>query len=499
MSRPDNPDPFIQAVAAAIDRAGLLAPGAAVVVGVSGGADSVALLAALHQLSLAPGRGYKLIAAHLNHQLRAEAEKEEQFVGDLARRMGAGWESRRCDVTAQARRGGEGIEQAGRRLRYEFLRQVAERLSAGYVAVGHHADDQVETVLFRLFRGTHLRGLCGMAACRPLGSGGVKLIRPLLSVSRAEIEEFCRRNKLAWCTDASNEDVKFRRNFIRHELLPLLRSRVNPQLDAAILRMAESFQEIERHLAGEGQEVLAEAGGQPLAGGEAAVVLDRKTLARQTELIRRYAIRAALERAGVPMGAVGSEHLAALARMAEGAGPTAQELPGGWSARASGESLHICPPGGLQSVGQAPASWPPVELACPGRTALPDGREVICQVQPMDRRAFQDHCRRGLHDMEWLDADAIRGGLLCRPRRRGDAMTPLGLAGRQKVGKLLTNLKFPRRLRGQALCVCDQGGIVLLWPVRIDQRVKIAEATTKVVTITVRGGAAALDADGPGD
>ncbi len=483
----NSPDPFVVAAAEAIDAGALLPPGASVVVGVSGGADSVALLAALCELGRQPGRGYRVTAAHLNHQLRREADAEQHFTESLAARLGVECRLEQRDVAAEADLGGQSLEQTGRRLRYEFLRRVAEQVGAGYVAVAHHADDQVETVLFRLLRGTHLRGLGGMPAVRDLDAD-VKLIRPLLGVRRAEIEEFCRRRGLAWCADSSNQDRKFSRNFIRHELLPRLREGVNPRVDSALVRLANSARQIEQHLDRLGSEVLAEALRQPADGRDGRVELDLQALSRQTELIRGYAIRAALERAGLPMGGITADHIAALARMAVGGDATAMDLPAGWAATTDGRALMICPGPGSEEADEPRASWPPVELACPGRTALPDGREVVCELRPMDKRAFEAHCRSGRHDVEWADADAVRRPLLCRPRQPGDVLRPLGLGGTQKAGKCLTNVKYPPDRRDEVLCVADREGVVFLWPVRIDDRVKITPATTTALVIGIAAG-----------
>ena len=253
----DQHDPFVATVAAAIDAGPLIQPGSAVVVGVSGGADSVALLAVLRDLSTDPSRGYRLIVAHFHHGLRSQANQEEQFVAELAGRWGLPCQTCRGDVRAEAQRRREGTEVTGRRLRYEFLREVAGRHGASYVAVGHHADDQVETVLFRLFRGCHLRGAAGMRASRPLGEG-VLLVRPLLGVRGAEVEGYCRRRGLEWCRDASNADPAFRRNVIRHELLPLLRG-VSPQVDQAVLDLAAAAREAEDQLHHLGQAALGRA------------------------------------------------------------------------------------------------------------------------------------------------------------------------------------------------------------------------------------------------
>jgi tRNA(Ile)-lysidine synthase len=484
-------DPFVQSVAAAIDAGGLIPPRATVVVGVSGGADSVALLAALRELSGQAGREYTLIVAHLNHGLRAQAEQDEHFVAELAERWRLPYEVHRCDVADESRRLGQGVEQAGRRLRYDFLLQVAHRHRAACVAVGHHADDQVETVLFRLFRGCHLRGLGGMAAIRPL-DGGVSLVRPLLTIRRAEVEAYCRRLGLTWREDASNADTAFRRNFIRNELLPLLRDRLNPQVDQAVESLAAAAAEAEGHLRRLGEAALARAekAEKKSAGpSKAQTILDLSALQAEAPLIRRYAIRIAMERAGVPMRAVTAEHFHQLQAMAGEGKPAAMDLPNGWLARIEGGAMVLAGP---SAVGKPDggASWLAVELACPGRTVLPDGRAIVCERSALDRQAFEVHCRSGRHDVEWLDADAVQGAMVCHPRQRGDAFWPLGCDGRRKVGKLLTDLKLPRAVRRFVLCVQDQAGIVLCLPVRIDDRVKITDSTRNILRIGV------VDADG---
>jgi tRNA(Ile)-lysidine synthase len=479
----------VQSVATAIDAGGLLQPQAAVVVGVSGGADSVALLAALRELSLQPARGYRLTVAHLNHGLRAQAEQDECFVAELAKRWGLPCEVHRCDVAAEARRSGQGIEQTGRRLRYDFLHQVARRHGAGRVAVGHHADDQVETVLFHVFRGCHLRGLAGMAAIRPMGDG-VLLVRPLLAVGRAEIEEYCRRSGLSWQQDASNADLALRRNFIRHELLPLVRRRLNPQVNQAVLDLAAAAAEAEEYLCRLGESALARAKKELTDSRQASMAVDLSALRAEPPLVRRYAIRLALERAGVPMRAVTAKHLHRLTGMVGEGGPAALDLPNGWAARLEGKVLVIEKPSARTRQGGG-HSWAAVALACPGRTVLPDGRCVVCEQMPLDRRAFQAHCRTGRHDVEWLDADAVQGTLSCRPRQQGDAFWPLGVGGRRKVGRLLTDLKLPTAVRRSVLCIQDRAGIVLCLPVRIDDRVKITDGTRNVLRIGL------LDADTP--
>jgi tRNA(Ile)-lysidine synthase len=503
---------FVRDVGEYIDSRGLLPPRAAVVVGVSGGADSVALLAALRRLGGERARDYRLTAAHLNHGLREEAQADADFVAALAERWEIPCVVGRRDVAAEAREAGESIEQAARRARYEFLLRSAHEAGASHVAVAHHADDQAETVLYRIIRGTHLRGLAGMPALRALGGAagketkgsvpageGVVLVRPLLERTRPEVEAFCRGEGLDWRRDSTNMDVGYRRNFIRHELLPLIRERLSRRADEAILRLAAAAAEADEVLSGLARAAL-EGARLPLAGegAGAGVSLDAALLAGEHPLVQAVALRIALEEAGVPMRDVDSARLGEMRRLLGGAGPAGLTLAGGWGARLR-EGRLLVERGTMVSAAAGGGELPDaVMLDCPGRTRLTGGMEIVCRVEPLDRPAFDAHCRRraeALRDAgsgaaqpaewdEWLDAGQVRGRLLCRPRRPGDRFVPLGAPGRQSVSDFLTNLKWPPPRRRSVLCVCDELGIVYVAPARLDDRVKVAAGTRECLRIT---------------
>jgi tRNA(Ile)-lysidine synthase len=233
--------PFVRKVHQHLKRLGVGAD--RIVVAVSGGPDSVALLRTL--IALRPSHPAEtLTIAHLNHQLRgAESNADEDFVRDLYGKLRmAGVDDlelccARSDVAGRARTEGGNVEAVARRVRYDWLTQVARETAASWVATGHTADDQAETVLHRLLRGTGLQGLRGIAAGRPLAPG-VELVRPLLTVTRREVMAYLEAEGQAWCHDQSNDDPNFTRNRLRHHLLPLLASQYNPSIVSILGRLA---------------------------------------------------------------------------------------------------------------------------------------------------------------------------------------------------------------------------------------------------------------------
>jgi tRNA(Ile)-lysidine synthase len=475
----DNPsktDPLVDAVASFIDAGNLIAPGARVVVGVSGGCDSVAALAILRQLARCEQRAYQLTVAHLDHALRGDSGDDAAFVAELARRWDLPCTVERIDVAAVADERSLGIETAGRMVRYEFLQRTAARKGGQYVAVAHHADDNAETICHRIFRGSHLRGAAGMRASRTLGETETLLVRPLLNCRRAEIEAFCRRMNLAWRTDPTNARSDFTRNFIRNELLPLIRQRINPDGDMALVRLGKALAEAEDLIAARARDIAAECIRRERAD---RIVVDTGPLAGVHRSLRGWIFREAVERSGVALRKVSAGKLEELSALADNEIQTVN-LPNDYVARRRGDTIVISP--------AAPPDLPveePVILSVPGITALPSGASVVCTAEEFDAESFEAHCRDHRRGVELLDGDKIRGQLVCRPRVPGDRFAPLGLDGSQSVSDFLTNASLDSEARGAARCICDDEGIVYLAPLRIDQRVKITPATCRLIRIEV--------------
>jgi tRNA(Ile)-lysidine synthase len=467
---------FVQDIADALDSRLCVKRGDAIVVGVSGGLDSVVLLHALRELTSQAGREYRLTTAHLNHCLRDSADADEQFVRHLADSWQISCCAARKDVHREAQRLGQGIEQAARMLRYQFLEDVAREQGAKFVAVAHHADDNVETILYRVLRGTHLRGLAGIPETRRL-PGGATLIRPLLKFTRSQIESYAKNAGLEWREDPTNADATYRRNLLRHEILPLLREKLNPRADDALLRLAEAADDVEQLLASQAESAMQRCL-RLCAGGK--ILFSAELLAREPAVLRSYVLRLALERLGAPLRMLGAERFAELARLVEPGGAAAMNLPGGFAVRREAGELVLektaAPVAGNDAV---------VELSCPGVTPLPDGRRIVCEVLTYDENIFAQHRDNHPRGVELIDADGLHGSLVCRNRRDGDAFVPLGSPGRTSVSDFLTNAKIPREDRSLVRCVCDDSGIVYVLPLRIDDRVKITPATRRMLRLSV--------------
>ncbi|HEY2881911.1 MAG TPA: tRNA lysidine(34) synthetase TilS [Pirellulales bacterium] len=226
-----------------------------VVLAVSGGPDSVALLRAMSALKRQAGGAGGLVVAHFDHQLRANSGDDAKFVRQLAAECNLPFELGQADVATLAEKSGDGIESAARAARYAFLEKVALRVGARYVATGHTACDQVETVLFNLLRGTGLAGLAGIERARLL-CPAVTLLRPMLSFSRQEVLRYLSGIGQEFRTDPSNLTDDFTRNRVRNELLPLLRERFNPEVDAALERLAQLSGDAQAFIEQQAEELL---------------------------------------------------------------------------------------------------------------------------------------------------------------------------------------------------------------------------------------------------
>jgi tRNA(Ile)-lysidine synthase len=265
-----------------------------------------------------------LTVAHFQHRLRgAEGDADAGFVEELAASLGLSFVTTGADVRTIAANEGENLESTARRLRYTWLAQAARQAGASWVATGHTADDQAETVLHRLIRGAGIQGLRGIAGARALAEG-VMLIRPLLRVSRAEVLAYLESLGQSYRIDSSNSDLRFTRNRIRHELLPLLRN-YNPAIESVLAHLAEQATELHAEQEQMARELLRTV---ELPRASDLCIFDARRLAEAPRLRVRDLFRLVWEREGWPRGEMSFEHWERIVEVARGTF-TAADMPGG--------------------------------------------------------------------------------------------------------------------------------------------------------------------------
>ena len=391
---------------------GLIPPGSGVLCALSGGADSMYLLCRLRE-----GReryGWRVCAAHLNHGLRETAGRDEKFVRDWCGRRGVPLAVGFEDVAGYARREGLSLEEAGRTLRYRFLGQAALEAGCPLIATGHHAGDSAETVLMNLIRGCGLKGLAGIPERRD------NIVRPMLEVSRGEIEAYLKEHGVPHVEDETNEDVNYTRNKVRHQLLPLLEE-LNPQAAAHIAAAARRLREDEEELSRQAAPLAAE--GLDIPDG---VALPVRVLREAPRPLALRACAGLLERAGLGAQAV---HLERVLALALGDDPSAgADLPGGRAYRQY-ELLVLAP-------GADPEPPAPAQLR-EGEQAWGEWR-IWCAPAPCPAKAYISPWEFYLRPEAYL----------VRPRREGDRLT-LGRRPEKTVKKLMIEGKVPARRRAR--------------------------------------------------
>jgi len=439
----------------------LLSGGESVLVGLSGGPDSVVLLHILARLRRS--LNLRLSAVYINHGIRKRAaSREERFCRDLCKQLGVPFETVAEDIPALAKREKKGLEEAARDFRYTLFDRLTREQKLDRIALGHHADDQVETVLFRLARGTGRTGLLGIPHRRG------RVIRPLLDVRKDEILKYLEDHRLTFCLDKTNRDSVYRRNYIRNKLLPALRKNLNPAVDQAVVNLADSLEAEELFL----EETVAKAARKCLTvtiGGKLELDLGRftgydKWLRRR---LLRYCLKATCLNSLAPDKNT-VERLDLLALSSSGA----VSLPGRARAVVTGEKMVI------HRLSTAQFE----QAMVPGRRLRLEGLRLSLGSRLVPRENVRlvkvPKARKVL-----LDWAKVRPPLAVRSIRPGDRFRPLGMTGHKKVGDYLTDRKVPKVYRDEIPVVCDRRGIVWLVGFELADRVKVDKKTRKVLTI----------------
>ncbi len=484
----------------AIEAHRLLTAGDSVVVGVSGGPDSVALLDVL--MRLRDSLGLALHAAHLDHGIRAASGDDGAFVADIARAWDVPCTVAAADVPTFAAEQGLSLEEVGRMARYGFFAALAQALGANVVATAHHADDQAETVLLRLLRGSGLAGLRGMRPSAPLPSltgapvvtvvqtdevdlptvlraqvtqPSVRLVRPFLGIARDDIRAHVAAFDLPYRLDPTNADTNILRNRVRLELLPLLAT-YTPAITAILARTAQTLADDHDVL----QALTLAAWPSVARETPSGIELELAALAAQPMALRRALVREALTRLG-PLRDVSLAHVERCLALAE-AGPAGSgaDLPYGVRVTRGYTALHLgrsAPP--LPDWPLLPPDSLPRLIAVPGVTPLPGCRWALRAEWAGPGEVAHTRAKAATPCWaETVDASVAAGGLWLRTRRAGERFQPLGLSGRSRsLHDFMSDAHIPPAARDRLPLVVTHSHIVWVAGFRLDHRARVTPAT----------------------
>ena len=455
----------------------LFGPTERILLAVSGGVDSVAMAGGLVRLTEAGVITVEFVIGHVNHNLRGSAaDKDQEFVAALAKRLGLRLITRSVDVRRYATQNKLSIETAARNLRAGALAEIANETGSKTIATAHHKNDNAETIVHRLLRGTGLRGLGGIWPKRDFPDG-VTFVRPLLGVTRGQIIQYCTANSLDWRGDHTNDDVSFTRNRIRHLLLPVLKEECNGSLVEELASLSQNCRLLHRRVCAQADKVwpLVALVSQP---GE--VVLAGSVFCAQTEIIQAELLRRALAAIGSGEQNLKELHYRLVSELAQGPGGRTVELPGGFLAQAQYEKITFTASKGNGRSGAGLQK----KIEIGGETEFGDCliTAKVLAAKDCDLAEFMAGKDK---NVEWFDFDKLAGPLIVRQRQTGDRFWPLGGQGEKRVGKFLTAAKVPRQLRQRLLIITDSEKIIWLGPIRPGELTKVTDQTQQIIQLQI--------------
>ena len=471
MKKQENREPLEARVLRFIRDNCLISGQSQLLVAVSGGPDSVCLLHVL--VKLREELGIKLHVSHLDHQLRgAESKADADYVQRLANQLKLPVTIDVRDVKGYRAQRHLSLEEAAREVRYAFLAELAESIGADCVAVGHTTDDQVETILMHLIRGTGARGLRGLQPANLWQSSerSLTVIRPLLPVSRQETADYCRSHQLEPRLDASNQSLHPLRNKIRHQLVPLLKS-YNPRITEALLRTAR--------LAGEDLASLNQESARLGAGiskrQEAAIVFDKKRFLKLPAGVQRHLLREAAEEILGSLKDIESRHIEEIIAAAGKPAGKTLSLPMGLIFITEYDRFLLAPQSATLSA------FPDIHGECllkiPGKTTFP-GWHVTATIIKREQIAKIEN-----DFTAYLCLDNIGDNLSVRSRHPGDIFQPLGMSQPKELAEFMIDAKIPRAWRPRVPIVCSPEHILWVVGWRMDDRAKITDRSKQILCL----------------
>ncbi|MGM9972586.1 MAG: tRNA lysidine(34) synthetase TilS [Clostridiaceae bacterium] len=457
----------------------MIIKGDKVLIALSGGPDSVAML---HVLYLLQNKlGFTCFAAHVNHCLRGdEADKDEAYASDLCDSLNIPFYSKRIDIKALAKERGISLEMAGREARYEFFNYLRVKLNLDKIALAHNANDQAETILMRIMRGTGLEGLGGIQAVR---WGGI--IRPILSITREEIEEYCSTYSLEPRVDRTNLQEIYTRNKIRLKLIPYMKENFNEEIISALWRLGEIVEADNEYIGIEVEKKYKEFSRQE--GGR--IYLSSDTFNLHVSLLRRIIKKACGSLKGNELN-INKQHIDAIIEL--------QKL-------GTGKSITL--PEGIRAFNEYGEIYF-TRLEDKHRNNSQENSEIIIKREDIinnpqneELHYFSERFRANLtlklmekassinlkssRTNKYFDFHKINGDINLRSRREGDRFNPLGIKGSKKLKDIFIDLKIPREQREELPLLCFGEDIAWIVGYKISDKYKVDENTTRILQINI--------------
>jgi tRNA(Ile)-lysidine synthase len=448
----------------------LFRPGDKLLAAVSGGADSVAMLHIL--CSLRNSLGISIVCGHINHRLRdKDSDQDQRFTAELCSGWNVPFFAEQIDVKACAAREKLSIETAGRQLRLEALEQIARQAGCDSVATAHHQDDQAETVLFRLLRGTAFAGLAGI---RPITErSGLRWIRPLLCVRRKEIESYCRQHTLAWRDDASNQELHFRRNWIRHRLLPYMQQSSGDDVAEKLSTLAQTALSFQQQVEKRANEILKENGDWYVSPSS----LSAATVQQAGPFVAGEILRITLNRLNCGLRDISASHYQRFFQLMNKS-RAVLELPGGCTIRKKNDRIQFETADSLPDT----KTILPVEIPAEGIIQFA-GWKIQTRIISITQKNLESFRKQRDNFRQWFDWKQIQFPVIARSRQPNDRFVPLGHKTQKKISRFLTDSQVDSGLRNTCFVIEDKAGILWLSPVRRSCRAAVCPDTIWVLEI----------------
>ena len=449
-----------------------------VLLAISGGADSIAMMNVLCALRNCGRIKAELSVGHINHQLRgSDSDGDSDFVVAQAKKHGLDVAVRRVDVRRFAEANKLSIETAARTVRMAELTDIAHSVGCSYIATAHHKNDNAETIIHRIEQGCGFRGLAGIWPKKEF-TNGITFIRPMLCLGRYEIDQYLDDHDISCRQDKTNYDCSYTRNRIRHLLLPALQKEADGCLVEKLSQLTAHCRSFYRNICAETEQAWTQCA---ITVDSKMVELDLRKFTSVIEPIQIELIRKALGFLGAGQRNLGKIQFRQVLALAENSitGKTI-ELPGGFVAIKADDMLSFAPT--VHSTNNDILE--PVSLQVPGKTRF--GKWLIeTSLFNMGSGDLENFKAVKTHFVEWFDREAVEGALTARMRQKADRFEPIGLGAEKKVGKLLTDEKVDYTLRKEVFVIADEAKIIWLTPIRASENSKIRHSTKMILQIKV--------------